>query len=107
MALPPRLLVVRYWLGFMDDHWRWLVDSKRFKVKFAVPVGVTKSHSWEVCLAYDYDVRNTAIEEVRVRFLLGLTATVSTRGPRTQNLLLGSETCSVRKPVISRSLAIS
>ena len=50
-----------------DDHRRWLMDSKRFKVVFEVSPGVTKSPSWELCLAYDYDVRNSAMELVRMK----------------------------------------
>ena len=42
-----------------DQHRRWLMDNKTFKLQFEVSPGVWRLPSWDLCIAYDFDVRST------------------------------------------------
>ena len=40
-----------------EDHRRWLVVAKTFKLKLEVLSGVVKEPRWDMCLTYDFEVR--------------------------------------------------
>ena len=50
-----------------DQHRRWLMDNKTFKLQFEVSPGVWRLPSWELCLAYDFDVRSHACDFIRMK----------------------------------------
>ena len=50
-----------------DQHRRWLMDNKTFKLQFEVSSGVWRLPSWDLCFAYDFDVRSHACDFIRMK----------------------------------------
>ena len=50
-----------------DQHRRWLMDNKTFKLQFEVSPGVWRLPSWDLCLAFDFDVRSHACDLIRMK----------------------------------------
>ena len=50
-----------------DQHRRWLMDNKTFKLQFEVSPGVWRLPSWDLCLAYDFVVRSHACDFIRMK----------------------------------------
>ena len=43
------------------------MDNKTFKLQFEVSPGVWRLPSWDLCLAYDFDVRSHACDLIRMK----------------------------------------
>ena len=50
-----------------DQHRRWLMDNKTFKLQFEVSPGFWRLPSWDLCFANDFDVRSHAFDFIRMK----------------------------------------